>query len=541
MTALKRDAPLPDTDVFDLCIIGGGINGAGIARDAAGRGLKVLLVERSDWAGATSQWSTKLLHGGLRYLENYEFKMVGESLREREILMRLAPHLSTPQEFILPHQAHLRPRALIRAGLFLYDWLGGKKNMPSSHPVPLTQERYGAGLKEQFTHGFSYYDAQVDDARLVLANVRSAVERGAQVWSHTEMVEADVVQGVWQIGLSEETLTGDSRYTMVAAKALINASGPWVLSTLERIHGGKSQAKLRHVKGSHIVVPRVHTHRHAYILQQEDKRIIFVIPWFERYSLIGTTEVEQSAPDNPRINTEEISYLCSSASRYLSQPVKPADVIWSYSGIRPLYNDGGDNPSANTRDYVLESSMPEGAPLINVFGGKLTTYRHLAEDVLDHLQKDFPQTFSDLPRSWTDASPLPGGDIPDGVAGFERFFSQLQNEMPVIPEEHLRGMARRHGTSVRHWLTGIDHIGRLGQYFGSGLYASEVDYMIASEWVRRAEDVLWRRTKCGLSMSTEQQQELSQYITRSLQKQETSHYPGRFLKYSPKEQIQPGI
>jgi len=376
--------PLPYQAMYDLAIVGGGINGAGIARDAAGRGLKTLLVEKDDLASHTSSWSTKLIHGGLRYLEYYEFRLVAEALAEREVLLRAAPHIISPLQFVLPHEPHLRPAWMIRAGLFLYDHLGGRKTLPSSFGVDLSTSRWGAGLKKSFHRGFVYSDARVDDARLVVFNAISARENGADIRTHTKLTAARRAGGAWRMTL--EDAKGQTQE--VSARALVNAAGPWVKQVQDEVSAEPTQASVRHVKGSHIVVPRVHKEAHAYILQNSDHRIIFVIPYQGDFSLIGTTDITVEEYEHPEITGEEISYLCGIANAYLAKPISPADVVWTYSGVRPLYDDGSADPAAVTRDYVLKLDAQAGAaPLLSIFGGKITTFRRLAEEALQDAER----------------------------------------------------------------------------------------------------------------------------------------------------------
>ncbi len=511
---------------FDLLVIGGGINGCGIARDAAGRGLSVMLVEQDDLASATSGWSSKLIHGGLRYLEYFEFRLVAESLAEREVLLRAAPHLIEPLQFVIPHEPHQRPRWMIRAGLYLYDFLGGKKTVPSSQSVVLQDSTQGAGLKPAYTNGFSYYDARADDARLTILNARGAADQGALIAPYTRFVSAAVDAGVWRITLQDvATRTQSMRY----ARAIVNAAGPWVMRVLGGVKGiGPSAERVRHVKGSHIVVPRVHRGEHAYLLQHRDKRIVFVIPFHGQFSLIGTTDIPVEGWEQPAISNDEISYLCAIASDYLAQPLTPADVLWSYSGVRPLYDDGRANASAITRDYVLKLDTSAGAPLLNVFGGKLTTYRRLAEHALAKLAPHFSQppgasACAPMRGAWTASSPLPGGDFSGGLAALE---AGLHQAYPFLPPAHLHGIVKRHGTRARGWLDGAGALEDLGEHFGAGLYAAEVDHMVATEWAAAAIDqtgnpgntgnnadgVLMRRSKCGLFMTPQQKARVSAYL-----------------------------
>ncbi|MEP7180819.1 MAG: glycerol-3-phosphate dehydrogenase [Betaproteobacteria bacterium] len=477
---------------FDLLVIGAGINGAGIARDAAGRGLSVLVVEQDDIAAATSQWSTKLIHGGLRYLEYYEFRLVRESLSEREIVLRQAPHLVAPLQFVLAHEPHLRPAWMIRMGLFMYDHLSRRVTLPASFGVNLAGSKWGAGLKPRFGKGFVYADARVDDARLVLANEMAARDLGADVRVRTRLTGAVRQQGHWRA-----TLTGpDGTTTEVTARAIANVAGPWVKVIRDAVGATPSKENVRHVKGSHIVVPRVHAENHAYLLQNADNRIVFVIPFEGRYSLIGTTDVPVTEFERPEISATEVDYLLDLANTYLDRPLTKADVVWTFSGIRPLYDDGASDPSAITRDYVLklDGGGDAGAPLLSVYGGKITTYRKLAEHVMDELQPFFPK----MKPGWTKDVPLPGGDLPAG--GLAAWTAELARRYPAVPADVVAGLARRHGSLAPKILGDEQTPASLGEIFGNGLTAAEVRYMVREEWARTADDVLWRRSKCGLGL-----------------------------------------
>ena len=493
-----------DVPLYDLAVIGGGINGTGIARDAAGRGLSVLLVEKDDLASHTSSCSTKLIHGGLRYLEYYEFRLVAEALAEREILLRAAPHIISPLQFVLPHEPHLRPAWMIRAGLFLYDHLGGRRTLPASFGVSLQGTRWGAGLQEKFTRGFVYSDARVDDARLVVLNALGAKENGAEIRTRTRLVEARREGGLWHIELAD----GSGSSARVRCRGLVNATGPWVKQLRDAASSALGRENLRHIKGSHIVVPRVHAEEHAYILQNSDQRIVFIIPYQGVFSLIGTTDISLEDFEKPVISREEIDYLCDIANSYLAAPIRPRDVVWSYSGVRALYDDGSDNPSAITRDYVLKLDPGERgeAPMLSLFGGKITTYRRVAETVLAELKPFFPR----MKREWTAGAPLPGGDMPaGGLAACER---DLAARYPGLPGELRRALLHRHGTRASRVLGEAKSAAELGTHFGHTLYAAEVDYLVAVEWARSAEDVLWRRTKCGLHLSAEQRDSVAAYL-----------------------------
>jgi glycerol-3-phosphate dehydrogenase len=492
----------------DLLVIGGGINGAGIARDAAGRGLSVLLVEQDDLAAHTSSWSTKLIHGGLRYLEHYEFRLVGEALAEREVLLRAAPHIIEPLLFVLPHEPHLRPAWMIRAGLFLYDRLGGRMTLPRSFSADLDRTSYGAGLKPRFHKGFVYADARVDDARLVVANALDARARGADIRVRTKLASARREDGVWRATL----VTRDGKRSDVAARALVNAAGPWVREVLTEVTETPIDAQVRHVKGSHIVVPRVHDEPHAYILQNADNRIVFIIPYQERYSLIGTTDVPVRDFEHPAISEEETYYLLTLVNTYLARPLASTDVVWTYSGVRPLYDDGTSDPSAVTRDYVLKldparnGASAARAPVLSIFGGKITTYRKLAEAALGDLKPCFPA----LGPEWTGSATLPGGDLPQGDR--EAWIAELTRRYPALPPSLLRALAHRHGTRTLTVLGDARSAGDLGEDFGAGLTEREIAYFRDEEWASSAEDVLWRRTKCGLPMTPGQRERVTAYM-----------------------------
>jgi D-erythritol 1-phosphate dehydrogenase len=489
--------------MYDLAIVGGGINGAGIARDAAGRGLRTLLVEKDDLASHTSSWSTKLIHGGLRYLEYYKFRLVAEALAEREVLLRAAPHIIAPLQFVLPHEPHLRPAWMIRAGLFLYDHLGGRKSLPSSFGVELSTGKWGAGLKNTFHRGFVYADARVDDSRLVVLNAISAREKGADIRTHTRLISGHREDGHWRMTLQQAN--GETQ--VVGARALVNAAGPWVKQVQDEVSAERTQASVRHVKGSHIVVPRVHQEAHAYILQNSDHRIVFVIPYQNEFSLIGTTDIPVEEYEHPEISSEEITYLCGIASAYLAKPVAPAEVVWTYSGVRPLYDDGSADPAAVTRDYVLKLDADDGvAPLLSIFGGKITTYRRLAEQALSELASFFPE----MKRPWTKTEPLPGGDMARGdLAAYER---ELNARYATLDPRLLAALVRRHGTRTPRILGSASSMADLGRHLGDTLYAAEIDYLIAQEWATSAEDVLWRRTKCGLHVSAGEREAVALYL-----------------------------
>jgi glycerol-3-phosphate dehydrogenase len=491
------------SDELDLLVVGGGINGTGIARDAAGRGLKVMLTEQADLASATSSWSSKLIHGGLRYLEQYEFRLVREALQEREVLLRLAPHIIRPLAFVLPHGEGMRPAWMISIGMWLYDHLGGRITLPGSRRVSFPHVEYSAALKGEFRSGFLYSDCRVDDSRLTVVNAMSAREKGARVATRTRFVDSRRVDGAWRSTL-EDTVTGQ-RFPVVS-RGLVNAAGPWAAEVLDRIPDDRITARVRLVKGSHIIVPRVHAHGHAYILQNADARVVFVIPYQGRFSLIGTTDVAVERIEEAASITEaETAYLLEAANRFLAKPLAASDVVSSYAGVRPLYDDGSTNPSEITRDYVLKVDHEGGrAPLLSIFGGKITTYRRLAEEALEKLRP----YFGSMKGAWTASEALPGGD----VGHFNAFRDEIHGKHPLIPRDLLEGIVRRHGSRAPLVLGGATRLEGLGEHFGAGLTAREVDYLRQEEWARTAEDVLWRRTRAGLHMSAEQVAAVTRYV-----------------------------
>lgn len=488
---------------FDVLVVGGGINGAGIARDAVGRGLSVCLCERDDLASHTSSASTKLIHGGLRYLEQYEFRLVGKALAEREVLLRLAPHIIWPLRFVLPHQPHLRPAWMIRIGMFLYDHLGGKRTLEGSKRLNLRTDVVGQPLRDELTTGFAYSDAWVQDARMVVLNAMDAEARGATVHVRTKCVSARRQADHWVAEL--ENARGE-RFT-VEATSLINAAGPWAVNFLDDVATGvKHEYALRLVKGSHIVVPRMFDHDHAYIFQQPDRRIVFAIPYERDFTLVGTTDMEYHAdPSRPQINQDEVDYLCEAANRYFKQSITPADVVWTYSGVRPLLEDEEDNASEVTRDYQLELDA-KGAPLLSVFGGKLTTYRKLAEEAVDKL---VDQLGRKAPAWTAHGAPLPGGEM----APFDELLAGVRAARPWLPSDMAWRLVRNYGERVEAILGKAASLDDLGEHFGADLYQAEVDYLRANEWVVEAEDLLWRRSKLGLRLSPGQQQRLSAYLS----------------------------
>jgi glycerol-3-phosphate dehydrogenase len=482
--------------IFDLAIIGGGINGCGIARDAVGRGNSVFLCEMNDLASGTSSWSTKLVHGGLRYLEYYEFRLVREALIEREILWQIAPHIIRPLRFVLPHHAGLRPAWMLRLGLFLYDHLGGRKLLPPTRSVNLATDVVGKPLAPgRYTKGFEYSDCSVDDARLVVLTARDAADRGAEIRTRSRATDIRQVDGVWQVTV-EHTPSG-ARET-IRAKALVNAGGPWVEEVLASGAGVNAKAKVRLVQGSHIVVPKLYDHDRAYIFQNADGRIVFAIPYQGDFTLIGTTDRDYHGdPAKVKATPEEISYLCAAVGEYLNKPVLPEDVVWTYSGVRPLYDDGASEAKAATRDYVFELDTPGGLPLLSIYGGKITTYRRLSEEALERLAPYL--NGGKAKEGWTGKAPLPGGDM--AVSALPALTASLRRTYPFLSDAHANRLAHAYGTRAAKMLGNAASPADLGQSFGATLTEREVRYLMAEEWALTAEDIVWRRSKLGLRLS----------------------------------------
>jgi glycerol-3-phosphate dehydrogenase len=475
-------------DTLDLLVVGGGINGAGIARDAAGRGLSVLLCEQDDLAAHTSSASTKLIHGGLRYLEFYQFGLVRKALREREVLLASAPHIMWPLRFVMPHDSHLRPAWMIRAGLFLYDHLARRQRLAGSRGIDLREHPAGAPLDPRFRRGFVYSDGWVDDARLVVLNAMDAAERGAEVRTRTRCERLEAVDGLWLATLRD----ADGRIERRRFRVAVNATGPWAASFLAASTPSRSRHGLRLVKGSHIVVPRLFEHDHAYIFQSPDRRIVFAIPYEGDFTLIGTTDVDyDGAPESVRIDAAETQYLCELSNRYFRRRIGPADVVWTYSGVRPLLEDESADARSVTRDYSLEL-VDAPAPLLSVFGGKITTYRALAEEALARLAPLFPQSRG----PWTSGTTLPGGNLPGG--DFDVFARELERRYPRLPDALRHRLARAYGTRIDALLDGAGTPAELGVELAPGLHERELVYLQRVEWARSAEDVLWRRSKLGL-------------------------------------------
>jgi glycerol-3-phosphate dehydrogenase len=485
--------------ICDLLIVGGGINGCAIARDAAGRGLSVRLVEQGDLAQGTSSASTKLIHGGLRYLELYEFRLVHEALAERELLLAAAPHIIWPLKFVLPYEKGLRPVWLLRLGLFLYDHLARRKRLEGSHMAPLAGHPLGAPLREIYRVGFTYADCWVDDSRLVVLNARDAAERGATISVGAKLIHAERQGDRWRA-----TLAGGEA---IEARLLVNAAGPWVSEVLEDALHIHSRKHVRLVKGSHLVLRKLFEGPQAYILQNPDGRIVFAIPYEREFTLVGTTDVSYGGPPGAvAISEEETDYLLATLNHFLRKPATRDDVMWSYAGLRPLYDDGSLKASVVTRDYAFDLDAPQdGAPSLSIFGGKITTARRLAEHALDQLARFLPPHG----EAWTAGAVFPGGDMPQG---FDRFLDELKRDKPFLGDELALRLARAYGTRVFDILKNAQKFGDLGRDFGCGLTEAEIAYLREKEWARTAEDILWRRSKLGLHMSAPQQQALLEYM-----------------------------
>lgn len=503
----------PSKSPFDVFVIGGGINGCGIARDAVGRGYSVGLAEMNDLASGTSSWSTKLIHGGLRYLEHYEFRLVREALMEREVLWGMAPHIIWPLRFVLPHQKGIRPAWLVRLGLFLYDYIGGRKELPATKVLDLKTDEAGTPLKPGFGKAFEYSDCWVNDARLVVLNAMDARYLGADIRTRTKVVSAKRealkdVGAIWRIML-EDTLTG--KRDEVLSRLIVNAAGPWVDGVLASAVGANSK-NVRLVQGSHIVIKKKFAHNRAYFFQNSDGRIFFAIPYERDFTLIGTTDQDYTGdPAKVAITEKEIDYLITGAGGYFKEPITRDDIVWTYSGVRPLFDDGASAAQEATRDYVLKS---EGggdiAPLVNIFGGKITTYRRLAESMLEKIAG----LIGEKGAPWTRQATLPGGDFPNN--GYEGLVAQTQRDYPFLPAGLAHRLVRLYGTRTSNILVGTSNYSDLGEDFGVGLTEAEVEYLIRDEWAVSADDVLWRRTKLGLLMSASAKEHLEQFIASTL-------------------------
>ena len=497
---------MPDSaPPYDVIVVGGGVNGAGVARDAAGRGARVLLLEAGDLAEGTSSKSTKLIHGGLRYLEHYEFGLVREALKERERLWGIAPHIIRPMRFVLPYRDGLRPRWLLRLGLFLYDHIGGRKKLPATRSVDLRRHVAGGPLQPQYVKGFEYSDGWVDDARLALLNARDAADRGARVRTRTRAEMLRCEDGLWIVDAVGE----QGHHYRFTGRSVVNAAGPAVLDLLRRADA-EPDHRMRLVRGSHIVVRKLFEHDYAYFFQLPDGRIFFAIPYERDFTLIGTTDQDHDGPaSEAEASDEEIAYLCEGASLYFRNPVTPADVVWTYSGVRPLIEDGSGRPEAATRGYRIDLDMDEGAPLLTIYGGKITSYRHVAEEAVDELADHVPALSG---KRWTAKAPLPGGDFPvDGAAALR---AEYRLAHPFLSAATVDRIVRAYGTDARRWLAGADDWDALGGEIAHGLSVAELRWMAMREWARTTDDVLWRRSKLGLHFTAAETELLAGDVER---------------------------
>ncbi len=501
---------MPSEEMFDLFIVGGGINGTGIAADAATRGLKVALCEKNDLASATSSASSKLIHGGLRYLEQYQFRLVKEALAEREVLLNKAPHLIKPLRFILPHQPHLRPAWMIRIGLFMYDHLTKRNQLPGSELLSLDAASPDNPLVATIKKAFAYSDCQADDSRLVIANALQAKENNAEIWVRTECISATREGSYWHITV-RDLATQNERH--IKAKALVNAAGPWAKSFIESVLTAKSPRNIRLIKGSHFVVRKLYPGNQAYILQNKDHRIVFVIPYEKDFTLIGTTDsVYDGDPKDAAMDTNEENYLLTIVNEHFKQQLKKKHILWRYSGVRPLCDDESDSPSAITRDYTLEleTDAANQAPLLSVFGGKLTTFRKLAESALNRLNPFFPA----MAPCVTAVNRLPGGDI--GAREYPAWHRVVLQQYQWLPPELFDRLCHAYGSRIHTLLLGCKHVNDLGHHFGEGLYQKEVEFLVRTEWARNADDIVWRRSKLGLRLANYQIAALDKFVTELL-------------------------
>ena len=482
--------------MYDLAIIGGGINGAGIARDAAGQGLRVLLLEQDDLAAHTSSASTKLIHGGLRYLEQFEFALVRKSLKERERLLAIAPHIVRPMRFVLPVDEGMRPAWMLRAGLWIYDHLAHRAILPGTQSHWLRDDPFGGALQPRLARGFSYSDCWVDDARLVVLNAQDAAARGANIVTRTRCTRLERFADRWHV------YAGDRCF---AARGLVNAAGPWVDAVSAM--AGDTRQRVRLVKGSHIVVPRLYDGDHAYIFQNPDRRIVFAIPYEGRFTLIGTTDQPYGLAEGPPVITDaERAYLCAAASNHFRKPVLAESIIWTYAGVRPLFDDKSESVSRVTRDYMFDFQETGGAPFLQIFGGKLTTYRVLAKEAIRRFAPALRFTY----RDWTAQEPLPGGDF--GVGGFSAQLADGEARWPFLRRAVLDRLTRAYGTQLSAILGDAKDPAALGQDFGHGLYEAELRHLCRTEWAVTADDVLWRRSKLGLHMGAQQQSDVAEWM-----------------------------
>jgi len=497
--------------VYDVFVIGGGINGCGIARDAVGRGYSVGLAEMNDLGSGTSSWSTKLIHGGLRYLEHFEFRLVREALMEREILLKMAPHIIWPMRFVLPHHKGLRPAWLLRLGLFLYDNLGGRKILPGTKVLNLRNDVAGASLKDTYTKAFEYSDCWVNDSRLVVLNAMDARERGAEIKTRTKVVSIKQVDDQWEIVL-KSTESGEE--STVFASLIVNAGGPWVDEILKSSMGKNDVKNIRLVQGSHIVIRKKFDHPKAYFFQNSDERIFFGIPYEQDFTLVGTTDQDFIGDlADVKISSGEIDYLCEGASHYFKEPIIRDDIVWTYSGVRPLYDDGATKAQEATRDYVLKTEGEGTLKYINIFGGKITTYRRLAESMLEKIGDIIGEKGS----SWTQNSVLPGGEFP--VSGFDELVAEIHQLYPFLEGRLVQRLVRAYGMKVHEILNNASSAAELGEDFGHGLNEVEVRYLINREWAQKADDVLWRRSKLGIRFTKKQKNRLETFMAQNKQSQ----------------------
>lgn len=489
----------------DIFIIGGGINGVGIARDAAGRGFSVTLCEANDLGSGTSSASTKLVHGGLRYLEHYEFMLVRKALKEREVLWKMAPHIIWPLRFILPYHSGLRPAWMLRLGLFLYDYIGGRKLLPPTKSINLQTHATGAPLKGDFKKGFEYSDCWIEDSRMVVLNAQDTVAKGGDIRTRTKVTKAEKITGGWQVTVEDQR---NGAINIIKAKLLINAAGPWVDEVLAQAMGRNDAKNVRLVRGSHIVVPKMFDHDRCYIFQNTDDRIIFAIPYERDFTLIGTTDADHGKTmGEVKISEEETNYLCEMASAYFKKPITQDDVVWTYSGVRPLYDDGATKAQEATRDYVIrqEGDLETGV-LLNIFGGKITTYRVLGEAMMDEVES----LLGKRGPAWTESSTLPGGDF--GPEDYDKICAQYAAQYPDIDAALIARFVRAYGTRTLTLLEGKTDMASLGQYFGAGLYEAEIRYQMDHEWSESADDVLFRRTKLGIRLTEAERQKVDDFI-----------------------------
>ncbi len=498
---------MADIPQYDIFVIGGGINGCGIARDAAGRGYSVALAEMNDLGSGTSSWSTKLIHGGLRYLEHYEFRLVREALMEREVLWSMAPHIIWPLRFVLPHHKGMRPAWLLRLGLFLYDNLGGRKLLPGTKVLDLSNDPVGKPLQEGFSQAFEYSDCWVNDARLVVLNAMDAAKRGADILVRHKVVSAKRDGDHWLITTKD---SGSGRQEQARARTIVNAGGPWVDQILANSLGSNHAHNVRLVQGSHIVIKKKYEHEKAYFFQNSDGRIFFAIPYEQDYTLVGTTDRDYDGdPSNVGITDGEVDYLCAGASSYFREPVTRDDIVWTYSGVRPLFDDGASKAQEATRDYVLKAQGENGQPkVLNIFGGKITTYRRLAESMMELVG----ETIGAKGESWTKGAKLPGGDFP--TTGFADLLAETRARYPFLKGAQSERMVKAYGTNINEILGDAVKAADLGKDFGHGLTAAEVSYLMESEWARTADDVLWRRSKLGIRFSAKEKRSLDDWMAK---------------------------